>query len=200
MPTALDLDLRAPPETRSVQERKFAALLRQVLRGNAFYQQKYAALGFGPERPVGISDLQNLPLLGREELVRDLREHPPYGTNLSFPLGKFVRTSESSSAAGERLVWLDTAESWRWCLERWLDGYRSAGIGAEDRVLVVGGVGAELEAAQLHGALAIPGSSADPCELLQRALSYDVNLLVCSPLDAIALGEAASMAGEPLAQ
>ncbi|RMG43838.1 MAG: hypothetical protein D6718_11155 [Acidobacteria bacterium] len=127
---------RVAPEIRSVQERKFAALMRRVLEQNAFYRSKFEPAGLRPGKPAGLSVREHLPYTRRGELLADQRAHPPLGTNLSFPAGRYTRLHEETLPDGQGLVWADTAESWRAWLDCWCELYRKCGVTAEDRVLV----------------------------------------------------------------
>ena len=184
---------REPPEIRAIQERKFADLMRHVLEGNLFYQRKYDALGFSSGRPAGLSDRDYLPLTHPSELIRDLEEHPPLGTNLTFPLSRYTRMHHALSTAGTPMHWLDTAESWSWWLDCWRAAYEAAEIAADDRVFVATsfgpavGVWAAFETGQQLGALMILGGAPGSPERLQAWLDSRATVLVATPAEAQAL-------------
>jgi phenylacetate-CoA ligase len=66
--------------------------------------------------------------------VEDQAAHPPFGTNLSHPLERYVRVHQTSGTTGAPLRWLDTQESWEWWARCWGFVLRGAGLGPGDRV------------------------------------------------------------------
>lgn len=206
MAATIETEVRIPPEIRLVQERTFAAMLRQVLRSNRFYQRKYAALGFTPDRPVGLSDRGKLPFTSRAELLQDQRDSPPFGTNLTLPHLRYTRVHRTPEAPGSSLNWLDTAESWNWWLDRWVEALSAAGAGAEDRIFATGPVGQEInpwaavEAAQRLGAMVATAACLDYREQVEIMASQQVGVLVATPTEALGLAEAAVGHGSKLAR
>jgi len=196
---------RESPEIRSIQERKFADLLRHVLEGNRFYQQKYDELGFSSGRPAGLSDRGDLPLTLQSELIRDQLENAPFGTNLTYRMSRYTRMHRVPTIDGTPLCWLETAESWSWWLDCWKAVYEASGVIASDRVFVASSFGrsvglwAAFEAGQQLGSLMIPGGSPGSPERLQALLHAGATVLVCTPAEARALREAtrASNDGSP---
>src|SRR5258706_1298963 len=91
--------------------------LRRVLAGNRFYQHKLAGCDFGALE--SLDSMRRLPFTTKAELVADQQAHPPYGTNLSFPLRDFVRLHQTSGTTGQPLKILDTAESWELWSRSW---------------------------------------------------------------------------------
>src|SRR5690349_2823554 len=102
-----------------LQLSKTRALLKSLLPANPFYTQKLAACGPGPS-PRDLQEFRRLvPLTTRHELVRDRMNHPPYGTNLTFPLESYVRCHQTSGSTTIPIRWLDTPESWNHIVENW---------------------------------------------------------------------------------
>ena len=167
-----------PAEIRSRQEKGFATLIGKVLPTNEFYQKRYRSLRFKPGRRVGLSDLPNLPFVTHADVLRDQLAHPPFGTNLTFPLSKYTRVHHGPG----NLRWMDTEESWSWWLECWKTAYEAAGVTNEHHVFVACAIGpcigfwTALEAGQRLGALMIPRAriqtfkyfAADRSEYLRR--------------------------------
>ena len=89
---------------------RLCALLGPVLEHNAFYRQKLNAAGI--QRPEDIDNLAaygEMPFTTRAELSNDQMQHPPYGSNLTFPAETYTRIHQTSGTTGQRLRWLDTA-------------------------------------------------------------------------------------------
>jgi phenylacetate-CoA ligase len=58
------------------------------------------------------ASFDELPFTTKQELVEDQAQHPPFGTNLTYPIEKYVRIHQTSGTAGKPILWLDTQESW----------------------------------------------------------------------------------------
>ena len=68
----------------TLQRRKLADLLREILATNPFYRRKLTGISFD-------APLHRLPFTTRAEIQQDQLEHPPYGTNLTYPRERYVR-------------------------------------------------------------------------------------------------------------
>ena len=80
----MDRTLSGTDELHAVQLRKLTAGLEEVLRGNPFWRERLHTM-------QGWDDFERLPLTSKSDLVADQRDHPPFGTNLSFPMDRYVR-------------------------------------------------------------------------------------------------------------
>ena len=68
------------------QLRQLRKLLAALVPGNRFYAPRICQAGLGGELR-GLDDFfLNMPFTRKEEIAADQQAHPPYGTNLSFPL------------------------------------------------------------------------------------------------------------------
>jgi phenylacetate-CoA ligase len=166
--------------------------------GNAFLQRKLRAAGVrAPGDVTGWSDFRRLPFTGKLELVADQAAHPPFGTNLAYPLERYVRVHQTSGTTDQPLRWLDTQESWEWWARCWGFVLRAAGIGPADRVFFPFSFGlfigfwAGFEGARALGALAIPGGGQDSPTRLVWMDKLGVTALVCTPSYALHLVEVA---------
>ncbi|MGH9361664.1 MAG: phenylacetate--CoA ligase family protein, partial [Thermoanaerobaculia bacterium] len=187
------------PDRRALEElqlRKLEALLERILPANSFYARKLAAAGF-PRRGSGglasLADLRLLPFTTKEELQADQEAHPPYGTNLSFPLERYLRLHQTSGTRGRPLRWLDTEESWEWVLRCWGAIYRAAGVGAGERVFVPFSFGpflgfwAGFEAALRRGLMALPGGGMGSAQRLRFLIEHRATALLATPTYALRL-------------
>src|SRR5579862_9019911 len=115
------------------QLEQLRTLVAQLFPGNKFYSQKYNAAGITFD-VASLEDFsRRFPFTTKSELVEDQRAHPPFGTNLTYPLERYTRFHQTSGTIGTPLRWLDTSESWEWMLEGWGEVYRAAGVTASDR-------------------------------------------------------------------
>ncbi|HEY8656360.1 MAG TPA: phenylacetate--CoA ligase family protein [Candidatus Limnocylindria bacterium] len=187
-------------ERRHHQEHRLQHLLTEVLvEGNPFYRARL--------RPdASIADWAAIPFTTKAELSADQAAHPPFGTNLTYPLDRYVRLHQTSATTGTPLRILDTAESWRWWAETWQYVYRAAGVTAEDRVFFCFSFGpfigfwSAFAGAELLGALAISGGAQSTLERAAAIVATEATVLLCTPTYALRLAEAARDAGLDLAR
>ncbi|TMD61021.1 MAG: phenylacetate--CoA ligase [Chloroflexi bacterium] len=193
----------SPDERQASQLQRLRAGLDAVLPTNAFYQRKLSGLATADLRSP--ADLNALPFTTKAELVRDQLEHPPFGTNLTYPLDRYVRVHQTSGTTGVPLRVLDTEESWRWWAHLWTYVYGAAGVTAGDRVYLCFGFGpfigfwAALEGARVIGALAISGGSQNTAERLRGIVALGATVVLATPTYALRLAEVAREQGIDLA-
>src|SRR5207248_3932433 len=164
----MDRTISGTDELRSVQLRKLTAGLDQVLRSNSFWRERLHGV-------QGWDDFERLPITGKSALVADQREHPPFGTNLTFPMERYVRLHQTSGTSGSQpLRWLDTAESWAWWERIWADLiYAPAGVTPDDRLFFAFSFGpfigfwSAFGGSQGLGAMAIPGGAMTTIQRVQ---------------------------------
>ena len=188
------------------QLNRLHALLGAVLATNAFYRQKLHAAGIARAADIaGLDDLARLPFTTRAELSADQVAHPPYGTNLTFPAACYTRIHQTSGTTGQRLRWLDTAESWDWWGRCWAQVYRAAGVGGDDRIFFAFSFGPFIgfwsghEGARRIGALIVPGGGMSSAQRLEAIAENEISVLVSTPTYALHLGEVARACGLDLA-
>ena len=179
---------------------KIRALLG-ALRSNPFYAEKLAGVGL----LAGVASLDEFrarcPFTTKAELVADQVAHPPYGTNLTFPLERYTRCHQTSGSTGSPLRWLDTPESWAWMLDNWETVHRQAGTTAGDRIFFAFSFGPFLgfwtafESAQRLGCLVFAGGGMTSVARLQALLDMQATILCCTPTYAIHLAEVAAKEG-----
>ena len=186
------------------QEASFASMMERVSRDNKFYRTKFEKLGLPAHGPE-IGDLAALPLTEKSELVADQEQNPPYGTDLTWPLSNYTRVHQTSGTTGTPLRWLDTADSWSWWLDCWVDVYTAAGVTPEDRLFVPFSFGpfvgfwAAFEAGPRLGCLTIPAGGLTSAQRVEKLFEYDATVLVCTPTYALRLAQVAEEAGRDLA-
>ena len=194
------------PELTAYQLKRLQALLRSVLATNPLYRGKLNEAGIAyAEDIASLNDLARIPVTRRAELSADQIAHPPYGTNLTYPLECYTRIHQTSGTTGQRLRWLDTAESWEWWSRCWLEVYRAAGVGPRDRIFFAFSFGPFIgfwsghQSASRTGALIVPGGGMSSEQRLEAIIENEVTVLVCTPTYALHLGEVARARGLDLA-
>jgi phenylacetate-CoA ligase len=167
-------------------------LLNTIVPANAFYTAKLCDCG----EITSLEDFtQRVPFTTKTELLEDQKAHPPYGSNLTFPLERYTRFSQTSGTSAAPLRWLDTPDSWEWMLGNWQTIYRAAGASAGDRVFFPFSFGPFLgfwtsfEAAAKLGLLCIPGGGLSSQARMHAIVETGATILCCTPTYALRLGE-----------
>jgi phenylacetate-CoA ligase len=192
---------------RARQWARLEKLAREVYPANPFVTRKWRAAGLGrPEDLRGWDDFARLPFTTKRELMEDQAAAPPFGTNLTYPLERYVRVHQTSGTTGAPLRWLDTQESWAWWARCWGFVFRGAGIGTGDRVFfpfsfgLFVGFWAGFEGARALGAMVIPGGGQDSAQRLAAIQSLGATAICCTPSYALHLAEVARARGVELAK
>src|SRR5260370_12375084 len=157
-----------PEALRRHQWAPLEALAHVAMPATPFLSARWRRAGLAGARDLrGWDDFRRLPLTRKSELVEDQAAHPPFGTNLSHPLDRYVRVHQTSGTTGTPLRWLDTEESWDWWARCWTVVLRAAGLGPGRRVVfpfsfrLFGGFRAGFQRARALTALATPGRAQD---------------------------------------
>jgi phenylacetate-CoA ligase len=173
-------------------------LLAQVVPANPFYARKFAG--------CDLAAYDRLPLTTKAELAADQAEHPPYGTNLTYPRGRYCRLHQTSgSSAGRPLRWLDTSESWDWLLGCWQATFERLDLRPDDVFYFAFSFGPFLgfwtafEAAARAGYLVLPGGGLTSTARIQFLLEHKATVVCCTPTYALHLAELATREGIDLA-
>lgn len=196
------------PARLAIQQEQLEKLnhLIQALHGeNRFYTSRLRAAGL--ERGVESLEeyFERMPFTTKQEIVEDQVDHPPHGTNLTFPLERYTRFNQTSGTTGAPLRWLDTPESWSWMVGNWERVFEAAGVNSSDHVFFAFSFGPFLgfwtsfDAALRRGCLALPGGGMSTGGRLRTLLDNQATVVCCTPTYAIRMGETARSEGIHLA-
>lgn len=193
----------APDALRALQLLRLQEMLEEILPRNSFYARK-----LGNKAQVeNWEQFRALPFTTKYDIANDQAEHPPYGTNLTYPLDRYVKLHQTSGTTGKApLRVLDTEASWDWWARCWGYVYRGAGVSVGDRVFFAFSFGpfigfwAAYEGARTVGAMAIPGGGMQTDQRLRTMLETDVTVLCCTPTYALRMAETADALGIDLRQ
>jgi phenylacetate-CoA ligase len=185
-----------PSAIRGLQLEKLQSGLKDVLRTNEFWRERLQDVR-------GWDDFDRLPLTTKSELVADQASHPPFGTNLTYPLDRYVRMHQTSGSSGDApLRWLDTEESWRWWTDIWCDHvYRAAGVTAADRLFFAFSFGpfigfwSAFGGAERLGAMCISGGAMTSEQRVRNMLDVGATVLMSTPTYALRLADVADQIG-----
>ena len=191
-------------ERRAAQWRRLARALPELLLTNVFYGRKLADAGIRDVREL--RSIRELPFTTKAELSADQAEHPPFGTNMTYPVERYVRLHQTSGTTGRPLRFLDTAESWQWWRDCWRPIYNAAGVTNRDRIFFAFSFGpfvgfwSAFAGAEQLGALCMTGGAMSSAERVSAIVEAEATVLMCTPTYALRLAEAAREEGVDLAR
>src|SRR5271154_6889569 len=174
---------------------KLRKLLSALPGANPFYSKKL--VGMDPNVPSLDWFYERVPFTLKRELIEDQRANPAFGSNLTYPLDRYTRFSQTNGTTGAPLRWVDTPESWDWMVGNWTRVFEAANVTAGDRIFFAFSFGPFLgfwvafDAAARLGCLCIPGGGMRSEARLHAILDNQATVLCCTPTYAIRLGETA---------
>lgn len=182
---------------QALQLEKLQSLMSELWGKNQFYTNKWKAVGMMPGDVRSLDDLARLPMTTKQELIDDQAANGPFGTNLTYPVDRYVRFHQTSGTTGTPLRVLDTTESWDWWGRCWATVLSGAGLTARDRLFMAFAFGpfigfwAAVEGARKIGAIMIPGGGRDSQQRLELMREAGATALACTPTYALRLAEVA---------
>jgi phenylacetate-CoA ligase len=191
-------------ELEQLQLARLRQMLGEVLPANEFYRRKFARADVG--QIDSLEQLRNLPFTTKSELVEDQRQHPPFGSDLTFPLERYIHIHQTSGTTGKPLYWLDTEESWQWWAATWKVVFEAAGVRPGDRIYFAFSFGPFIgfwsgwEGARSLGAMAVSGGGQSTAQRLKAIIEYGATVLVCTPTYALHMASEARKSGIDLAR
>jgi phenylacetate-CoA ligase len=186
------------------QLKRLRRMLPAILPANKFYRTKFVDAGF--TQVESLEQFRNLPFTTKAELVEDQQQHPPFGSDLTYPEERYIRVHQTSGTTGKPLYWLDTEESWDWWAKCWKVIFQAASVRSEDRIYFPFSFGpfigfwAGWEGARKLGALAISGGAQSTTQRLKAIMDYGATVLVCTPTYALHMAAEAKKVGIDLAR
>ncbi len=192
------LETAARELTEAHQLARLQVGLQRMLPRNAFYARKFLQ-NQTTLKLESLADFRRLPFTTKQEFVDDQIVHAPFGENMTYPPGHYVRYHQTSGTTGRPLKVLDTQETWDWWADCWVTVYEAAGVTRDDVVYLAFDFGlsinfwAAYEGAKRLGALTVPGGGMSPLQHLSVMQESGATVLVCTPSYALYL---ARVAGE----
>jgi phenylacetate-CoA ligase len=188
------------------QTQRLRALVAEIVPANRFWANRFAAAGLAAGDIRQPADLQKLPFVTKAELVADQQAFPPYGSNLTYPVGRYIRLHQTSGTTGAPLRWLDTPQSWAAMMESWSQIFRMVGLRPEDRLCFPFSFGpflgfwAAFEGANRLGNLCLAAGGMSSQARLRLIADNQATFVCCTPTYAVRLVEEAAAAGLDLGQ
>ena len=191
------LETMPPKAIKKLQIEKLRSMFKIIFRKNRFYTEKFEAAGIDHKAIQNVNDIVQIPLTNKKELIKAQQDHPPFGSNATFPESSYSRFHQTSGTTGKPLRVLDTPESWGWWGRCWGFVLTGAGLTKNDRLFVPFSFGpfigfwAALEGARELNTMMIPGGGRDSLERLYLMKELGVTAICCTPTYALRLAEVA---------
>src|SRR5918992_279265 len=140
------------------------------------------------DTPPRLGDLRPL---AKRELISDQAQHPPFGTNLTYPLERYAHMWQTSGTTGTPLRVLDTAEDWAWWRRLFAHTLTVAGVQADDRVGLAFSFGPHVQFWASHGglqelgAMAVPLGGMTSAQRVQTLAEIEATAVWCPPTHAL---------------
>lgn len=173
--------------------------LLAALSTNPFYQNKLGGL-------TSVSSLaeftQKVPFTTKAEFAANQKAHPPYGTNLTYPLARYNRFHQTSGTSGQPMIWLDDPAGWDWLRGNWEWVWEKAGVRAGQAAFFPFSFGpflgfwAGFESAVALGVRAIPAGGLSSENRIKMMARLRPEILCCTPTYGLRLAEVAGNARE----
>ena len=173
--------------------------LLAALSTNPFYRNKLGGL-------TSVSSLdeftQKVPFTTKAEFAANQKAHPPYGTNLTYPLARYNRFHQTSGTSGQPMIWLDDPVGWDWLRGNWEWVWEKAGVRAGQAAFFPFSFGpflgfwAGFESAVALGVRAIPAGGLSSENRIKMMARLRPEILCCTPTYGLRLAEVAGNARE----
>lgn len=199
--------MHARAELDAIQTRRLRETCAALAASNPFYGPRLRAAGIDPATVTPDRFRERMPFTLRDDWTRDQLDHPPFGTNLTYPLARYSRFCRSSGSTGRPMVWLDTVEDWSAMLECWTRIYAAAGL--TDRTYRIAftfsfgpflGFWTAFDAAARLGHLCMPAGGLSTLARLHMLMETRAEVLCCTPTYAIRMAHTAAAEGIDLAR
>ena len=136
-----------------------------------------------------------MPFTTKAELAADQKLHPPYGSNLTYPLKSYHRFHQTSGTSGQPMMWLDDKGGWDWLCENWKWVWEKAGVTPGQAAFFPFSFGpflgfwAGFESAVGLGIRAIPAGGLSSENRLKMMERLRPEILCCTPTYGLRLAE-----------
>ena len=182
----------------------FQKNLEQINQYNSFQRARFRELSDWKSWS-GFEEFSKIcPLTTKQEIENDRVSNPQHGSNLTYPIEKYLRFSRTSGTSGDPITWMDTQKDWKWMLGNWDRILEEAGVAHGARCFFAFSFGPFLgfwtayEAAIQRGGVCIPGGGQSTESRLATIVEEEVEYLFCTPTYAMRLIDTAKECGIPL--
>jgi len=99
-----EIETMAPDKLQALQNERLQKQCAWVYANSDFYRERFDAAGVKPADIRTVSDLRLLPIMDKDDYVREQTIKPPYGRMLCVPEGDLVRYWTTSGSTGKPRV------------------------------------------------------------------------------------------------
>ncbi|HXG52767.1 MAG TPA: AMP-binding protein [candidate division Zixibacteria bacterium] len=183
------VELMSKSGLRQLQLRRLKRAIDYAWRRSPYYRKLMTDCGITPDDISTLEDFfERFPVTRREDLDRDLLEHPPYGTRLAVPLDGVLRYHTTSGTTGKPPVRaLDTDRDWVWGAGCWASSLYNFGVRPDDNVMIAFGYGSFVGFWGAHygfekiGCRVHPTGGMDTRSRIRMILDLQITTLCCTP-------------------
>ena len=193
-----EVEIRPWAEQLAVDDRSYRTQLDYLFDRSAFYREKLATAGFGPDRAAGgLAEIADLPLTDKQEIRATCTPDNPIGTHLCAAPSEIARIYSTSGTTGSPSYIPLTAAD----LDNWVTAsarsYAASGVEAGQRIVSTYNAGpfaagAALAAFDRIGLAHIPLGTGNTALLLRAIELLRPEAAVLTPSYAAYLIEAAA--------
>ncbi|MBT3992086.1 MAG: phenylacetate--CoA ligase family protein [Rhodospirillaceae bacterium] len=94
------LEMLSPGELKILQFKSTKETLENAYHNSGFYRDLFDAAKVTPDHYRKNEDIQRFPFTGKQALMEDQQEHPPYGRRLCIPPEEIRRINMTSGSSG----------------------------------------------------------------------------------------------------
>lgn len=88
-------------ELEDLQLHRLKRQIEYVYHTNPFYRGRFQEHKVTPADVVSLEDIQRIPFVTKDDLIKDQEEHPPYGSRLGVPRDKISQVHLTSGTSGQ---------------------------------------------------------------------------------------------------
>jgi len=193
-------------ELRQLQTRGVAEQVRKAAESD-FYATRFKVDGFNPGAVSGLDSLSQVSVTTKQDICRDIDDHPPYGSRLVVPLSEITSIVETSGTSGKgKEVHVSTAADKQRIIRMEAFGFHWAGAKSGDRIAFT--LPIQMTAAGIWWTMALDRMEVNNLRLgdfdsdrkLDYMLRYSADLMIATPAYVLRLEQAAHDRGMNLRQ
>ena len=190
----------------ALQARKLRNLVEWADSSVPWQSKRLRDAGVTPDQVSSLDDLQQIPLMTREDWMQGQLEHPPYGPILAAAPESAIRYHMTSGTTGATPIRvLDGMKDWEWIAEMWCYGLWGFGVRPSDIVFVAFGYSTFIGFWGLHyacekiGCLVLPGGAMTTDQRVRQIVDMGATVVCSTPTYALRMAQEAKSMGVDLA-
>lgn len=197
-----EIETMAPDNLQTLQNKLLRDQCAWVYAHSDFYRERFDAAGVKPNDITTVSDLRRLPIMDKDDYIREQTAKPPYGRMLCVPESDLVRYWTTSGSTGKPRVFATNLSDYEDYLESAARVLWTAGVRPGWKVAVPFshghwiGLWGVFDATWLRvGAQIVPLGGYDTEYRIKRMAEAGVNAICATPTYASYLSEVGRSCG-----